>query len=70
MIAYAGLRDALHASAPAQDVAHLMREFAHQAARVHGPEHVEVRNILNEVETFEMAPAVEPVPASAARAHV
>lgn len=68
MIAYAGLRDALHASAPAHDVAPLMREFADQAARVHGPEHVEVRNILNEVETFEMAPAVEPVPAPAARA--
>ncbi len=37
MIAYAGLRDALHASAPAHDVAPLMREFADQAARVHGP---------------------------------
>lgn len=67
MIAYAGLRDALHDAAPAHEIAPLMREFAAQFGHVKGPDHHDVRGILNEVETFEMAPAVEPAAASAAR---
>jgi hypothetical protein len=67
MIAYAGIRDALHAKVPAHEIAPLMREFAEQFARVADPDHHDVRAILGEVETFEMAPAVEPAAAPAAR---
>lgn len=68
MVAFAGLRDALQGNATAADAANLMREFAVQLGRVWGPDNHLVRNIVGEVETFELAPTVEPAPAPAPRA--
>jgi hypothetical protein len=68
MIAYAGLRDALQANATAADAAALMREFALQLGRVEGPDSGRVRNIVGDVETFELAPTVEPASAPTPRA--
>lgn len=67
MVAYAGLRDALHDDVHASVAAPLMREFANQLGRVKGPDASEVRNIVGEVETFELAPTVEPAHAPAPR---
>ena len=67
MIAYAGLRDVLHSDAPAAEAAPLMREFATQLGRIEGPDASEVRHIIGEVETFELAPTIEPAHAPALR---
>lgn len=68
MIAYAGLRDALHENVHAATAAPLMREFAEQLGRIKGPDASDVRHIVGEVETFELAPTVEPAHAPAPRA--
>jgi hypothetical protein len=67
MVAYAGLRDALHENASPATAAPLMREFAVQLGRFKGPDANEVRHIFGEVETFELAPTVEPAHAPALR---
>lgn len=68
MIAYAGLRDALRDDASAVVAAPLMRAFAEQLGRIEGPDASKVRFIVGEVETFELAPTVEPAHAPAPRA--